>query len=64
MFFFVRHFMSKFQNLLINDYTTYINNIQLINWGIFGIGFVALFIGWYVIMGYVQDKISSSFGKL
>jgi len=64
MFYFIRNFMSKFQSLLISDYTTYIDNIQYINWGIFGFGFITLFIGWYFVMGYVQEKISSIFGKL
>ena len=64
MFYFVRNFMSKFQSLLISDYTSYIDNIQYINWGIFGFGFVTLFIGWYFVMGYVQERISSAFGKL
>merc|ERR1712083_915902 len=64
MFYFVRNFMAKFQNLLIRGYTQYIDNIQYINMGVFFFGFITLFIGWYFVMGYVQEKISTAFNKL
>ena len=56
--------MQNFIELLINDYDSYILNVQYVNWGIFGLGFCSLFIGWYFIMGHVLKEISTSFGKL